>query len=140
MTATDILIIGGGMAGASAGYFLAEAGRRVVLLEREDRCGHHTTGRSAALYSQAYGNAAVCALTIAGQDFFANPPAGFTDHPLLSPRGALFIGRPDQTTDVEAAVAEGQQLVPTVRLVDAVEARRISPALREDYVACAGYE
>ena len=48
----DFLIIGGGMAGASAGYFLALRGRRVILLEQEDTCGYHTTGRSAALYSQ----------------------------------------------------------------------------------------
>ena len=41
---------------------------------------------------------------------------------------------------MEAAVAEGQKLVPTVRLVDGKEARQISAALREDYVACAGYE
>lgn len=139
-TETDIMIIGGGMAGASAAYFLAEAGRRVILLEQEERCGYHTTGRSAALYSQAYGNAAICALTVAGEAFFNAPPQGFTDHPILSPRGALFVGREDQAAAVEAAVAEGQKLVPTVRLVDGKEARQICAALREDYVACAGYE
>jgi len=142
----DIVIVGGGMAGASAGYFLAGQGPsggrgcRVILLEREGRCGYHTTGRSAALYSQAYGNTAICALTIAGEAFFKDPPAGFADHPLLSPRGALFVGRADQAAAVEAAVKEGQALVPSVRLLDAKEARVISPALREDYVACAGYE
>jgi D-arginine dehydrogenase len=141
MTArTDILIIGGGMAGASVGYFLALRGRRVVLLEQEDSCGYHTTGRSAALYSQAYGNAAIRALTVAGQDFYNNPPAGFADHPLLTPSGALFIGREDQRALVEQEVREGQALVPTVRLLDGAEARKISPTLREDYVACAGWE
>lgn len=136
----DILIIGGGMAGASVGYFLAARGRRVILLEQEDTCGYHTTGRSAALYSQAYGNAAIRALTVSGQAFYDNPPAGFAGHPLLTPSGALFFGRADQQAAVEAAVREGQALVPTVRLLDAAEARKISPALREDYVACAGWE
>lgn len=139
-TAADILVIGGGMAGASAAYFLAERGRRVILLEREERCGYHTTGRSAALYSQAYGNTAIVALTIAGEAFYENPPPGFADHPLLSPRGALFVGRADQAAAVEAAVTEGQALVPSVRLLDAAEARAVSPALRADYVACAGFE
>ena len=138
--AADILIIGGGMAGASVGYFLALRGRRVILLEQEETCGYHTTGRSAALYSQAYGNAAIRALTVAGEEFYVNPPAGFTDHPLLTPSGALFIGREDQRATVEQAVKEGQALVPTVRLLDCAEARRISPALREEYVACAGWE
>ena len=136
----DFLIIGGGMAGASAGYFLALRGRRVILLEQEDTCGYHTTGRSAALYSQAYGNAAIRALTVAGEEFYENPPAGFVSHPLLTPSGALFVGRADQQALVEVAVKEGQALVPTVRLVDGAEARQISPALRADYVACAGWE
>jgi D-arginine dehydrogenase len=138
--ATDILIIGGGMAGASVGYFLALSGRRVVLLEQEDTCGYHTTGRSAALYSQAYGNAAICALTVAGEEFYENPPAGFTAHPLLTPSGALFIGRADQCSTVEEAVRIGQALVPSIRLLDGAEARKISPALRADYVTCAGWE
>ncbi len=136
----DILVIGGGVAGASVGYFLATRGRRVVLLEREETCGYHTTGRSAALYSQAYGNAAIRALTVAGANFYNDPPDGFAEHPLLTPCGALFIGRADQQAAVEQAVREGQALVPSVRLVDSAEARRISPALRADYVACAGWE
>ncbi|MGY9056657.1 MAG: NAD(P)/FAD-dependent oxidoreductase [Alphaproteobacteria bacterium] len=136
----DIIVIGGGMAGASVAYFLAERGRKVIMLEQEDRCGYHTTGRSAALYSQAYGNAAICALTVAGEDFYVNPPAGFADHPMLTPRGAMFIGRADQVDTVQEAVKEGQRLVPSVRFLDGKEARIISPALREDYVACAGYE
>ena len=139
-TAADVLIIGGGMAGASAAYFLADRGRRVILLEREERCGFHTTGRSAALYSQAYGNTAICALTIAGEAFYVNPPAGFSDHPLLKPRGTLIIGHAGQVAAVEAAVKEGQVLVPSVRLLEVAEARRMCPVLREDYVACAGFE
>ena len=45
----DFLIIGAGMAGASAAYCLAERGR-VVVLEQEDAAGYHSTGRSAAMY------------------------------------------------------------------------------------------
>jgi len=52
----------------------------------------------------------------------------------------LFIGRSDQTTQVEKEVRESQALVPLIRLPDAAEARATSPALREDYAACAGWE
>ena len=45
---SDFLIIGGGIAGASLGYWLAPHGR-TVLLEREDQPGYHATGRSACL-------------------------------------------------------------------------------------------
>ena len=48
---TDFVVIGGGMAGVSAGYFLAEHGT-VRLLERETFLAYHTTGRSAAIFTE----------------------------------------------------------------------------------------
>ena len=88
MQSTDVLIIGAGMAGASAAYFLAPH-RRVVLLEREDQPGYHATGRSAAMYSETYGNATVRALTTASKPFYFDPPKGFSDYALVTPRGAV---------------------------------------------------
>lgn len=136
----DIVVIGAGMAGASAGYFLAADGAEVVLLEREERPGYHSTGRSAAVYTQAYGNAAVRALTIGGKPFFDAPPDGFASHPILTPRGAMFVGRADQVGALERTAAEARALVPSVRTLDAGEARRVVPSLRADYVAGAVLE
>jgi len=51
----DFIVIGAGIAGASAAYALAEHGR-VLVLERESQPGYHTTGRSAALFTENYGN------------------------------------------------------------------------------------
>jgi D-arginine dehydrogenase len=130
VTAFDFLIIGSGVAGAGAAYELAD-GARVVLLEREDVHGHHTTGRSAALYSEAYGNAVIRGLTRASRPFFETPPDGFADYPLLTPRGCLYVARPDQAGALEALrTAEPQALAPLNR--DAVLA--LVPALRPDYV------
>lgn len=135
----DFIIVGGGIAGVSAGYFLAPHSR-VLLLERESALAYHTTGRSAAIYTQAYGNAAVRALTVAGHDFFTAPPEGFSDHALLGPRGALFIGREDQCAALDRAEEEGRQFVASVRRMDAAEARAILPVLRPEYVAGAVLE
>ncbi len=135
----DYIIVGGGIAGVSAGYFLARHGR-VLLLERESSLAYHTTGRSAAIYTQAYGNDVVRALTVAGHGFFTAPPEGFSDHGLLGPRGALFIGRDDQLGALERAEAEGRQFVDSVRSVDVDEACAILPVLRPDYVAGAVLE
>ncbi|MDQ7954294.1 MAG: FAD-dependent oxidoreductase [Rhodocyclaceae bacterium] len=96
----DFLIIGAGIAGASVAYWLAPHGR-VVLLERESQPGYHSTGRSAALFMESYGTAQVRALTMASRAFLQAPPQGFSEHPLLSPRGAVFVGTRGQEALLE---------------------------------------
>ncbi|MDO5623348.1 MAG: FAD-binding oxidoreductase [Pseudomonadota bacterium] len=96
MNDCDLLIIGAGIAGASLAWRLARAGRRALLLEREAQPGTHSTGRSAAMFMESYGPPGVRALTRAGRDFYLNPPPGFADAPLMSPRPALFVARADQ--------------------------------------------
>lgn len=135
----DYLVIGGGIAGASAASFLAARGA-TLLLERESQPGYHTTGRSAALYSEAYGNAAIRALTTGARPFFMAPPGGFTEHPLLTPRGAMFIGRADQLATLDRMAAETRALQPSIRRIDAAEARRICPVLKPGHVAGAVLE
>ena len=93
MATPRIVIIGGGIAGASLAWALArEHGVAATILEREDQCGYHATGRSAALYMPSYGPPAIRALTRASGDFYRAPPDGFAAHPLLTPRGALHVG------------------------------------------------
>ena len=55
MESFDILVIGAGIAGASVAAQLAPRAR-VAVLEREPQPGYHATGRSAALFSECYGN------------------------------------------------------------------------------------
>ncbi len=100
----DFLIVGGGIAGVSAGAWLAPRGRCIVL-EREPHPGYHTTGRSAALYTEHYGNATIRALTRASKAFLKAPPATFSPCPILSPRQMMFLARADQTAQL-AAMAE----------------------------------
>ncbi len=134
MSVYDTIIIGGGMAGASCGYFLAES-QRVLVLERESQPGYHSTGRSAAVYSQTYGNAVIRAITGAGRAFFEAPPPGFAEHDLLSPRGAMFIGHAEQVDALDHYADECQAIVDSVHRITAEEARRHVPVLRPEYVA-----
>jgi D-arginine dehydrogenase len=133
MVEYDYIVVGGGMAGASAAYELAAFGR-VLLLEREERCGYHSTGRSAALYVETYGNRTVRALTTAGKAFYLNPPHGFTEHALLHSRGVMLIGRPDQQASLDAALAEVSGMRSNIRSISADEAYRRSPVLKPGYV------
>jgi D-arginine dehydrogenase len=132
----DFLIIGGGIAGASAAFELAAAGARVIILERESQPGYHSTGRSAAVFTEIYGNAVIRALTVASGRFFLNPPDGFGDHPLLLPRPLIMIGREDQRHEVEKLRALAVQLVPNLRILECDEVLQRLPVLSRDYVAC----
>jgi D-arginine dehydrogenase len=97
----DIVVIGGGMAGASIAAHLSEHAS-VRLLEMEPQPGYHSTGRSAALFSESYGNAAIRALTRASRAFFHAPPASFCSVALLRPRAILVTARTGQTAALEA--------------------------------------
>ena len=133
----DFLIIGAGMAGASAAYELAgpngAPGATVVILEREEFPGYHTTGRSAAVYTSSYGHPVIRALSAASRPFFDAPPAGFAEHPLMTPRGILFIGRTDQRATIETLYAECRGLAPGLRLIDSAEAEDLVPVLAPGY-------
>lgn len=127
------------MAGASVAYELA-AKRRVIVLERESAPGYHSTGRSAAQFLESYGNATVRSLTHASRSFFEQPPENFADHPLLNPRGALFVAREDQTTLLRQTLREVKLLIGSAREMPVDEAFRWVPVLRRDYMAAAFFE
>lgn len=132
MTAcADFLIVGGGIAGASVGYFLAPHGK-VVLLERESQPGYHSTGRSAALFLESYGTPQVRALTGASRAFFEAPPAGFTEHPLVAPRGCLLVAAPGQEAELEAHWELLRAMAPGARRLSAGEVLEMVPVLRPE--------
>ena len=139
MKTCDFLVVGGGIAGASAAYELA-AGGRVILLEREDRPGYHSSGRSAAQFIETYGNAGVRALTRASRPFYEAPPEGFAAQPLLSPRPVLFVAREDQRAALAEHVAEVKPQAAALEELAGPEAETLVPVLRPGYTAAAVLE
>ena len=139
MQNTDVLVIGAGMAGASAAYFLAPE-RRVLLLERESQPGYHATGRSAAMYVETYGNATVRAITTASKSFFFNPPPGFSAYPLVTPRGALIVGGVADQDTLCASWHTMRTLVPSVKWWTQADMLQRVPVLRPEFVHCGIFE
>ncbi len=133
MLEADVLIVGAGIAGASAAAELA-SDRSVILVEAEDQPGYHSTGRSAAMFTETYGPPAIRALTAASRDFLGTPPDGFAATPLLLPRGILLIGRDDQAASLDRAEAVAAEAEGGRRL-GRDEALALAPILRPDYVA-----
>ncbi|WP_138379659.1 NAD(P)/FAD-dependent oxidoreductase [Luteithermobacter gelatinilyticus] len=137
MKSCDFLIIGGGIAGASAGYFLSPHGK-VLVLEKEQVPGYHTTGRSAAFFAETYGNEVVQKLTRASRSFFETPPEGFSDTPLLSDRGALYVARPEQEEALIRDYRYKKKVSPDLEFLSAAEIEAMVPCLKKNY-AVSGY-
>jgi D-arginine dehydrogenase len=130
---TDIIVIGAGIAGASIAAHLAET-HRVILTEREERPGYHSTGRSAALFTEIYGNSLIRALTRASRAFLFAPPPSFSEIPLTRSRGCLYIATTRQLGSLQEFAAL-PDIAPATRPLSAADARNLCPVLREDYVA-----
>lgn len=114
-------IVGAGIAGASlAAEIAGEAS--VILLEAEDRPGYHSTGRSAAFWSESYGGPFIQPLTTASGPFLRD--GGF-----LSSRGAVHIADSAGAASLDALRA---QLSGAVGLepLDGAALRRIVPGLK----------
>ncbi|MGJ7546494.1 NAD(P)/FAD-dependent oxidoreductase [Variovorax sp. LT1R16] len=137
--AADYLVIGGGIAGASVAHWLAPHGR-VILLERESQPGYHSTGRSAALFMESYGTPQVRALTLASRAFFDHPPEGFSEHPLLTPRGAMMVASEEHLPTLEAHWEVLRAMDIGAERLSREEALARVPALRPEQVAAAVYE
>ena len=134
---TDIVVIGGGIAGVSAAATLSEHAD-VTLLEKEAVLAYHSTGRSAALYFLPYGDASVFALTRASKPFLLDPPDHLVDGAILSPRGALLIARGDQLDDLATLKAHDEQnCFQSVTPETVIE---LQPVVRPDYVAAGLYD
>jgi len=128
---SDIIIIGGGMAGISAAAKLAPHAS-VTVLERETSLGYHSTSRSAAIFIRNYGNATLRALNASSESEFIEP-AGISDRSLLSPRGEMLFGMESELPTLEA-YAEGATGIDWLSRTEALD---LVPILRPERVDAA---
>jgi len=120
MSDYDVVIVGGGIAGASLGAEIAHA-RRTLIVEAEEHCGYHATGRSAAFWLESYGGPTVALLTSASRNFLDRPAADFADDGFLHMRGDLHISRegwaelPEGIDSRRVSRAELEEMLPGIR-------------------------
>ncbi len=93
---SDIIIIGGGIAGISAAAQIAPHAK-VTVLEREDELAYHASGRSAAAFIEDYGNAVVRELNSASVDYLTNANGG-----VLSKRGMMLLAKKEEKEDFQS--------------------------------------
>lgn len=131
MERSDIIVIGGGIAGLSAAAKLSNA-VRVTVLEREPQIGYHASGRSATIFHNGMSTHVVRSLSACSASFFVAPPAGFSDVPLSKPCPALFIVRPDKHGEMRDLLGEMRLVTDNARLVGAGEIAAMVPVLKTD--------
>jgi D-arginine dehydrogenase len=138
MIAVDFIVIGAGIAGASVAAELSRHAR-VVVIEREEQPGYHSTGRSATLFSEIYGNGAIRGLSRASRKFLFEPPTGFSESVLVRPRGALYFAASDQSAEFAAFRSEPDVARDTV-LLSVSAALNLVPILKPELLANAAHE
>jgi D-arginine dehydrogenase len=132
MNSYDVLVIGGGIAGASIGYELA-ADRSVGLLEMEPTLAYHTTGRSVATFLESYGGRTIRLLTTASRSFMEDPPEGF-GRPLLKPLPLIWVAPHADIDDMHSMYEAVVESVPDMRVLTAAETVAATKVIRSDWV------
>ena len=132
----DVVIIGGGIAGASLAYFLTRRGvTDVVLLEQESQPGFHATGRSAASVVEWDPVPALQELKVQGAAFLRDPPADFSEHSLIKATGILVTCQEPLWSAARAAAATSADRGTVVRILSPAECVDLVPVLSPAYVA-----
>lgn len=127
MFVSDVLVIGGGIAGLSVGARLS--GRAIVtVLEGESAPGYHASGRSVAFAHYGLGNPPVRTLT-------ALSMAELAAHG--SVHRALHIARADQIAALDALEDVHRQYACDYSRIGPDEARALVPALKPEACAAA---
>ena len=121
-TRFDYIIVGAGIAGASLAAGLAPYGT-VLLLEAEAQPGYHSTGRSAAFWTESYGGPGIVPLTCASGPFLR-------DNGFLAARGALTIARAGTEATLHRFAAQFAGLGVRVELLNRDRLLTRIPGLR----------
>lgn len=127
----DFAIVGAGIAGASLAAGLARHAS-VLVLEAEDRAGYHSTGRSAAFWTESYGGPLVQPLTTASFGFLA-------DHGLLADRGGLTLARADESAELAKFARTFEALGVRVDVLGRAALETRLPGLKGEWT-CGAFE
>lgn len=105
----SIVIVGGGIAGAAAAFFLTRRGARdIVILERSQTAGAHSTGRNAAILRTAIPDPVLRAVARESAEFYRKPPEGFCMHPILDAVGLYLAAREEDSHQLLACLEDGR--------------------------------
>ena len=133
-TKADFIVIGAGIAGSSAACRLSQHGK-VIILEKESSPGYHTTGRSAAFFTENYGNSKIRAITRASRSFLEKPPRFFGNNKLMhNYGGSLFIANKSQNQLIENELKYSKSNKANILEISPSEALIKVPIIKKEYL------
>ena len=138
----DIVIVGGGVHGASLAYhFARKKAGRIVLIERKF-IASGPTGRSTALVRRFYAMDFLTRTASAAAEIFRHwrDVIGGDGDPGFQPVGMLVLAGSDKAAHLERNVRRAQELGGRVELISPVEVKALVPHANVDDVAVASYE
>ncbi|MSR46554.1 MAG: FAD-binding oxidoreductase [Planctomycetes bacterium] len=110
----DVVIVGGGLAGAATAFALARASTlSIMLIEQEETVARHSSGRNAGLVRRSAGDPELDAWCDEGAAFLAAPPPDFVGTTGFRRTGSWLVARPEEMRRFErkgAAIASRAEL------------------------------
>ncbi|PSJ40853.1 NAD(P)/FAD-dependent oxidoreductase [Allosphingosinicella deserti] len=126
---SEILVIGGGIAGLSAAARLARHAK-VTVIEGEEALGYHSSGRSVSFSHYGIGNSAVRGLTAWSRAFYEHQPEGFAETKIARTAPSLYLAREEQLPALEALRREMDRFTDAMLWVDEGQILDLCPVIR----------
>jgi D-arginine dehydrogenase len=100
---TNVLVIGGGVAGLSTAYFLGGSGEKdVIVLEQERKLGGHASGRNAGMLRQALPDPILTELARDSRKYFEKLESNGWKRVSLWKNGSLTLSKESKRSELES--------------------------------------
>ena len=136
---TDVIVVGGGINGASIAFNLAKEGLKVALIEK-DFIAAGPTGRSSAIIRQHYSNEVTARMALRSLRIFRHFDDAVGGDPDYHKAGFLLAARPEDVEQLKANVALQQAVGINTCVVSPQEVKELEPHVSIEGIAAAAYE
>jgi sarcosine oxidase subunit beta len=138
-TSHDVIVVGGGINGASIAFNLAKGGLKVSLIEK-DFIAAGPTGRSSAIIRQHYSHEVTARMALRSLRIFQNFDDVVGGDPDFHQTGFLLAARAEDVDLLKANTALQQEVGIDTRLVSPQEVKDLEPHISIEGIAAAAYE